>query len=503
MSFLLSQRKVKIIATLGPSLCEKDHLEQAIQAGVNIFRLNFSHAHHDFYEKVIANIREVTATLKAPCAILQDLQGPKIRVKQVQGEKMTLKKGQLVQLSYDFEFCQGSQIGVDLDVFAQVCRPKSKVFIDDGLMGLEVLSVNKGVVECQVMEGGVLTSRKGINLPGASLPVSCLTPKDLEDLQFGLDRDVDYVALSFVRKKSDVEELRQLIQKHPKSERVKIISKIECLEALDSLEQIIASSDGVMVARGDLAVEVGHAMLPSIQKNIINLCNEAHVPVITATQMLDSMADNPRPTRAEVTDVANAVMDGSDAVMLSRETSTGKYPFRCIFTMHNIMKEVQHSSEGIYDYLSLDQDTMEGYQSVGAAACIMALKLDVKLIVSLSTSGLTASYMSGFRPRLPIVAVTHNPKTLTALSLVWGVHTILIDAYNNFVEMSEQLENALLAHDFVKKGDKVALTLGYPVYQKGATNGVQLYEIQKDKTEVPKKYFQKLSYRFINEAKLR
>jgi pyruvate kinase len=325
-----------------------------------------------------------------------------------------------------------------------------------------------------VVYGGILKDRKGMNLPGAKLPVECMTEKDLEDLDFGLKNNVDYVALSFVRHGSDIKKLREIV--NSKNPGTRIIAKIEMLEALENLVEIATLSDGLMVARGDLAVEVGQSQLPQIQKRIIKLCNEMGRPVITATQMLDSMVENPRPTRAEITDVANAVLDGSDALMLSAESASGKHPFKCIQTMHEIILEVERTGHFYYN-ISLENEFLDVAESIAASSSLSALKLHAPVIVCLSTTGRTAMQISNYRPKAHIVAVTHIPETLNRLELVWGIQTVLIHRYKNSEEAMEQIEKILLQYGLCVPGDKIIVTLGLPVQQGSKTNTMRVYTV--------------------------
>ncbi|MCB0357052.1 MAG: pyruvate kinase, partial [Bdellovibrionales bacterium] len=343
---MLADRRAKIVATIGPATSSKENLKKAIEAGMNVARLNFSHGQHQDHLQVIQNIRELSRELKAPVTILQDLQGPKIRVGHFKKGFIELIENTNVKISPNYQEGDDKHIPSDFKELPQVCKAGTKILLDDGLLELQVIEVLGDEVVCKVLHGGVLKNRKGMNLPGVTLPVDCLTEKDLADLDFGLENKVDYVALSFVRFRSDIKKLKEIIQtKHPGT---RVIAKIEMLEALENLEEIVAESDAVMVARGDLAVEVGQSQLPGFQKRIIRICNKMKKPVITATQMLDSMVENPRPTRAEITDVANAVIDGSDALMLSAESASGKFPFKCIATMHEIITEVERDKDLYY-----------------------------------------------------------------------------------------------------------------------------------------------------------
>lgn len=472
----LVDRRVKIVATIGPSLNTEERLKKAIEAGMGIARLNFSHGSHADHLSVIQAIRKVSKSLKAPVSILQDLQGPKIRVGKFVNGSTELVPGAVVTFSPEFERGEGDLIAVDFVEFPQSVKPGMLVLLDDGLMQVKVLSVSGQQVKAEVIYGGTLKDRKGMNLPGAELPVECLTEKDLEDLEFGLAHDVDYIALSFVRRGDDIRRLRDLIeQKRPGT---KIVAKIEMLEALDNLEEIIRLSDAVMVARGDLAVEVGQSQLPGIQKRIIQLSNYLQRPVITATQMLDSMVENPRPTRAEITDVANAVIDGSDALMLSAESASGQYPFECIRTMHDIITEVEKTTDLYYD-ISLNDDRLEVAGAIAASACLTALKVEASAIVCLTTTGKTAGLISHYRPKAKIIAVTTAMETLNRLELSWGLQTFVIKPYQSAEDAIGQIEELLLKYGLVKLGDRIVVTLGMPVSEKSKTNTLRVVEVRK------------------------
>lgn len=469
---IIAERRTKIVATIGPASRSREGLEKAIRAGMNVARLNFSHGRHEDHLEVIRHIRELSLELAAPVAILQDLQGPKIRVGKLKNGQVELKEGDEVKISTTLELGDEKVLTTDFKELPEACQPGTRILLDDGLLELTVLRVEKTEVTCRVVYGGLLKDRKGMNLPGAQLPVECLTDKDLEDLDFGLKNNVDYVALSFVRQGRDIQKLREIVQ--AKNPGTKIIAKIEMLEALQNLQEIITLSDGVMVARGDLAVEVGQTQLPLSQKRIIQMCNDIGRPVITATQMLDSMVENPRPTRAEITDVANAVLDGSDALMLSAESASGKYPFKCIQTMHEIILEVERTSD-LYYNISLENEFVDVAESIGASASLSALKLNAPVIVCMSTTGKTAIQISNFRPKAQIVAATYVPETLNRLELVWGIQTLLIQRYKSSEEAMEQIEEKLLQYGLCQPGDKIILTMGLPVQQKAKTNTMRVY----------------------------
>ncbi len=472
---MLSERRAKIVATIGPALSSKENLKKAIEAGINVARLNFSHGSHEDHLFSIKTIKALSKELKAPVTILQDLQGPKIRVGRFPEGSIELTEGEVVSISHNYEEGSQGKIPTDFKNIEKVCKPGAKILMDDGLFELVVKEIKGDEVFCKVIYGGTLKDRKGINLPGLELPIDCLTEKDLKDLEFGLENNVDYVALSFVRTGNDIKILRDLINK--KNPHIKIIAKIEMLEAIDNLEEIIELSDAVMVARGDLAIEIGHTHLPAMQKKIIALCNEMDRPVVTATQMLDSMVHNPRPTRAEVTDVANAVLDGSDALMLSAESATGDHPFKCISTMHEIIKEVEAGDGFFYYDISLDPDLVEGPEAIAASACLTAMKIDANAIVCLSTSGRTATLVSGFRPKARVISMTKIEDTLNALELPWGIQTFAIDTYNSTDEAIENVEEILVKYGLVSEGDKIVLTLGVPVLSGTKTNSIIVHTV--------------------------
>lgn len=463
----LHLRKVKIVATLGPSTSSEESIEKAILSGMNVARLNFSHGTHELHEKNILTLRKLSQKLKAPIAILQDLQGPKIRVGQFENGQIVLEKDQVIEMTTESVVGSGQLIPTDLHSLTEIVKPGFKVLLDDGLIELQVLEVKKPRVVLKVIYGGILKNRKGINIPEAQLPINSLTEKDLADLEFGLKNQVDYVALSFVRHGRDIRYLRELIEQRQSNAR--IIAKIEMLEALDNLDEIVRLSDGVMVARGDLAVEVGQSRLPGIQKKIIKLCNDLNKPVITATQMLDSMVENPRPTRAEITDVANAVLDGSDALMLSAESASGKYPFKAIQTMSEIIYEVEKNEEKYYR-ISLENEFLSVPSSIGASACLSALKLNAKAIVCLTTTGKTAQIISGFRPQVPIYAMTKQIEVLNKLELIWGLQTLPISDYKKLEDILVQLDAMVIKYGIGKTGDRIILTLGLPIDQGSKTN---------------------------------
>ncbi len=471
---MLVDRRVKIVATIGPATKNEKNLAKAIQAGMNVARLNFSHGSHEDHLSSIQIIRRLSKDMQAPVTILQDLQGPKIRVGKFENGFIELTEGEKVVITMKPVLGKPGLIPSDFPELAQSVQPGTKILLDDGLLELKVLALRKDELECEVIYGGILKDRKGMNCPGVTLQVDALTKKDLEDLEFGLQNGVDYVALSFVRYGKDIRRLREIID--AKNPNTRICAKIEMVEAIDNLEEIVRLSDAVMVARGDLAVEIGQSRLPGVQKQIIRLANQLNKPVITATQMLDSMVENPRPTRAEITDVANAVLDGSDALMLSAETASGKYPFKCIRTMHEIIREVELNNEHYYK-ISLDNEFLGVAGAVGASASLSALKLDAKVIVCLTTSGKTANIISGFRPKARIIAVTDNFSTLNRLEILWGLQTLNIKPYQKIEDVVSQVEERLIQYGLAKTGDKIVLTLGQPILDGAKTNTLYIFTL--------------------------
>ncbi len=478
---MLADRRVKIVATIGPATRSPEAIRMLIESGMNVARLNFSHGTHEDHLQSIENIRKACVDLDTHVAILQDLQGPKIRVGKMKDGAIELKVGQKVTISTTATLGEGSIIPTDFKDLPRDARSGNRILLDDGLIELKVDRADEENVYAEVVYGGMLKDRKGMNVPGANLSVDCLTPKDLKDLEFGLSKGVDYVALSFVRKGEDIRRLRGLIdKKHPGT---RICAKIEMLEALDNLEDICRLSDIVMVARGDLAVEVGPSLLPGAQKEIINLCNKLGKPVITATQMLESMVNNPTPTRAEVTDVANAVLDGSDALMLSAESASGKYPFKCVQTMGEIILEVERTGKYFYK-MNMDDEFLSVAEAIGASACLTAKKLNATVIVCLTTSGKTATLISRYRPKARIIAATHLTPTLNRLEVAWGIQTVSIDPYDSSDTAILQIEERLLQFGLIEPGDKMIITLGVPVLERGTTNSLRVHIVKSNDVKV-------------------
>lgn len=471
----LSFRKTKIVATIGPASWEKSQLKSMIEAGLNVARLNFSHGDFQQHAKTVQAIREASEELHAPVGILQDLQGPKIRVEGLKEER-TVKAGDQLILS-DMDHHAKDQIGVDVSGLHKFVQIGQSIFIDDGIIELQVKEVNGALIHCEVIFGGIIRPRKGVNLPDADLPIESMTDKDIKDLEDGSPLGFDYVALSFVRNADDIIKLKKRLKDLKSPARV--VAKIEKKEAIENIEAIVDASDAIMVARGDLSVEVGQIHLPLYQKRIIEICNRKGKPVITATQMLDSMQVNSRPTRAEITDVANAVLDGSDALMLSGESAFGKHPVRSVQTMHEIIMEVEKQPSLYYRFESREKKKTRKFttpESIAISAVLCSQQLQARTIVCMSTTGKTAQMISKYRPKAKLVAATAKSEALCKLELCWGVQTLKIGEYSNTEEAIAQVEELLLANNIVQTGDDVVLTLGVPVAQGQKTNAVRVFQ---------------------------
>jgi len=460
--------KTKIVATVGPASNSKETLRALIKEGVDVFRLNFSHGLHETHLKVIQAVRELNAEMGTHVALLQDLQGPKIRVNEVT-EGTELVSGQELiittrELKGNHEIVSTSYQQLPRDV-----KVGDMILIDDGKIELEVLEVRGIDVITKVKYGGPLKSRKGINLPFTKVTAPSLTDKDREDLMFGLNNRIDWVALSFVRKASDIEELREIINAHNPATR--IIAKIEKPEALENLDSIIEATDGVMVARGDLGVEIWMEEVPMVQKKIVEKCNCLAKPVIVATQMMESMIENPRPTRAETNDVANAVMDGADALMLSAETASGKYPLEVIRSMVRTISSVEKQAKIFYRYRPVDPASpVYINDSLILAACKLAQEVNAKAIVGLTESGYTAFKASSHRPQTNIFAFTHNPSILNTLSLVWATKAYFYTKNSSTDETIADVESILKKDGHLESGDVFISLTSIPIQEKNRTN---------------------------------
>ena len=460
-------RKAKIVATIGPASQKEEILEQLIRAGMNVARMNFSHGTHEQHAERIALIRKVAERLGVPIGILQDLQGPKIRVGELP-EILQLSEGELVTLYAPGTTPpdgEGKKIPVDFRQLFDSVRTSDRLLLDDGRLTLEVVSVREqDALTAKVIIGGSLSSHKGINLPGVHLRIAGFTKKDKADLAFGMSQNVDAVAISFVRTAEDVKKVREALEPLSNGKRLPLlIAKLEKPEALDNLDAILDIVDGVMVARGDLGVELPPERVPTLQKQIIRTANARAKLVITATQMLESMISNPLPTRAEASDVANAIFDGTDAVMLSAETAAGKYPVESVQMMDRIVREAEtHFMEWGA------QQSVSGFEhsdaaSMSRAAQALANDKNVTAVACFTTRGQTAWLMSKIRPRVPIIAFTPNQDTYQRLTFLWGVRPQRVEFVNSLEEMLYHVEADLLRSSVVQPGDQVVMVCGFPV----------------------------------------
>ncbi|MHB8057326.1 MAG: pyruvate kinase [Desulfuromonadaceae bacterium] len=465
-------RKTKIVATVGPACSSPEMILKLMQAGVDIFRLNFSHGDNAQKLELIRTIRHISDKLGRQAGILGDLQGPKIRTGKMAGDGMLLVKGQEVVITTDNVLGSDGVIPTIYQSLPHDVHPGSRILLDDGLLELKVVAVDGERVRCLVVTGGLLKNNKGINLPGVDVSAPCLTEKDLLDLDFALEAGVDFIALSFVRTAEDIKEIKKIIA--DKGKDTPVVAKIEKPEALRNFKKILEATDAVMVARGDLGVEIEPEKVPIYQKKIIQACNKAGKPVITATQMLDSMIRNPRPTRAETSDVANAIVDGTDAIMLSAETASGDYPIESVETMVRIAKDVEHT-----DFLASvvpDSSASTVAQAVAESSCRTAAKLKAKAIVVFTRSGSTAALISAFRPSTPIMAFTTSLAIRRRLSLYWGVHCTSVGIMEDTDQQISEVEKKLLATGF-RRGDLVIITMGIPIETRGSTNLMKVHEL--------------------------
>ena len=470
---MTSMRRTKIVCTLGPSSDRPEVLEEMIRAGMNVVRLNFSHGTRADHGDKIRIIRELSARLDRPIAILQDLAGPKIRIGSIPDPGIVLKPGADLILTSKEQEGTIERVTVFYPHLPREVKKGDRLLLADGRLELTVVKTRATEILCRVVTGGVLTSHKGINLPTGTIRAPAMTEKDREDLIFGLSQDVDYVAVSFVRTAEDLSLVRKVIRSHGKD--VPVVAKIEKHEAVDHLEDIVKASDGVMVARGDLGVEIPLENVPLVQKRIIAAANAHGKFVITATQMLRSMVDAPRPTRAEAADVANAVLDGTDAVMLSEETASGDYPAEAVRFMDRICRAAE---EGFPYRRFLEMKPQKDVsESVAHAACVLADHLDAKVIASHTYSGATARYISRFRPRQPIIALSPEPKTVTRLAMIWGCLPQLAENPENTDDLLDKAASSVLATGALSAGDLIVMTLGHPIWLTGSTNTLQVKRI--------------------------
>ncbi len=469
------KRRTKIVCTLGPATSDPAAVAGLIDGGMDVARLNFSHGTHEVHGRSIRLLRRLARERNRSIAILQDLQGPKIRTGALEGgEAVFLRAGQ--QLVITTKQVEGNTevISTTFAALSRELEPGNRLLLSDGLIELRVEQVGETEVTCRVVNGGRLEEHQGINLPGVPLRLSAITEKDERDLRFGIDHGVDYVALSFVRCADDVRSLRRLLDAANSS--IQVVAKLEKPEAIENLAAILEISDAVMVARGDLGVELSPERVPSVQKTIIRAANQRRVPVITATQMLESMIRDPRPTRAEVSDVANAVFDGTDAVMLSGETAVGDYPVQALQMMARIALEAESSRAS-----PVEPPGEEGRLSVPETVCrsiaAAARSMDLRAVIVFTQSGSTARLVSMYRPPVPIYAFSPNREILRRTALYWGVHSLWLRKVGSIERMIEKAEARLLEEKLVDPGDLVAIAAGAPIGARGSTNLMELHRV--------------------------
>ena len=449
-------KKTKIVCTLGPVSENEETLRELIKNGLNVCRLNFSHGSHEEHKGRMDLVKKLREELNMPTAILLDTKGPEIRTGKFDAPEVLLEEGQTFTITMkdvmgNKEMCTVSYKGLANDV-----KTGDTILIDDGLVGLTVKEVNGDDIVCEVQNSGIVKNHKGVNVPGVKVNLPAITEKDRSDIEFGIEQGIDFIAASFVRKVSDVLAIREILEEN-NATHIKIISKIENQEGVDNLDEIIAVSDGIMVARGDLGVEIPTEEIPVVQKLMIKKCNEAGKPVITATQMLDSMIRNARPTRAEVTDVANAIYDGTDAIMLSGETAAGKYPVEAVKTMATIAKRAEETMRNRRTKINKSKNVTD---AISYATCTTAMDLDAKAILSSTASGHTARMVSKFRPDCPIIATTSDESVRRQLSLTWGVLPVMRNKSANTDQVIVNSIEAAKTAEYVNENDIVVITAG-------------------------------------------
>ncbi len=468
----MKERKTKIVCTIGPSTSSRKMLRRLILAGMNVARLNFSHGTHEEHQKVFERIRALSKSLNRPVAVIQDLQGPKIRTGKIKGGMLDLKAGEEFVITSRRILGEPGIVSTSYGGIIKDLNKGHSILIDDGLMELKVVEKDRTNLFCKVITGGVLHESKGINLPGVKTRIPSLTRKDKKDLAAGIAMGVDYLALSFVRSAKDVKSLKRELKRL--DAEIPVIAKIEKPQALEELDEILDACEGIMVARGDLGVELSPEKVPMAQKMMIRKANLKRKLVITATQMLESMTNHPIPTRAEASDVANAILDGTDAVMLSGETSVGRYPVKTVQMMERIAIQAE---AGRSDENHSCQKASSFPDALSESACRAAEDLDLKSIVAFSQSGFTARIISKYRPSVPIIALTHDEGVQRRMSLYRGVDPILMPLLENTDQLINAVEDLLLKQKLLRKNDRIALLSGIPIEARGKTNMLKLHVV--------------------------
>ena len=467
--------RTKIVCTIGPASEDKETLGKMIDAGMDVCRLNFSHGSHEEHKKRIDTIKEVRHEKGAPIAILLDTRGPEIRTGDFEEKDIRLEVGQAFTITMDDVIGNRERCTVTYKELSKDVSVGDRILIDDGLIELSVKELSEKDMVCEVVNSGVINNKKGVNVPNVKINLPAITAKDESDIIFGIENDIDYIAASFVRKASDVIEIKEILENNG-GKKIKIIAKIENQEGVDNIKEILDVADGIMIARGDLGVEVPTEQMPILQKELIKACNKSSKPVITATQMLDSMIRNPRPTRAEVTDVANAIFDGTDAIMLSGETAAGNYPVQAVETMNRIA----HAAESTIDYdgnlhnRKLDKQ-LTVTNAISHATCTTASDLKAKAIVTATASGYTARMVSSYKPKSPIIASTNSEKTYRQINLLWGVIPIKGADASCTEDLIQGAVDEAILQGHIKDGDLVVITAGVPVGKSGTTNLIKVH----------------------------
>ena len=472
-------KKTKIVCTIGPASRDADTMREMLEAGMNVARLNFSHGTHEEHRKTIETFRRVRDEQDRPAAILLDTKGPEIRLGDFENGSEILEEGD--EFTLTSEECPGTKERVSTTYKALPSQVSlgTSILIDDGRVRLRVAGTTEDEVRCIVVNGGKVSNRKGVNIPNQSLDLEYISEADRQDILFGIEMDVDYVAASVVRSGADVKILRSLLNENG-GDRIKIISKIENTEGIENFKEILALSDGIMIARGDMGVEVDFEKLPGIQKKFIKECCKAGKTVITATQMLESMTHSPAPTRAEITDVANAVFDGTSAVMLSGESAAGDYPVETVKAMAKIVSQAEEDAEEVnqYKFLEVETNDRDVSNAMGHAACTTAHDIKASAIVAITTSGYTAEMMAKYKPVEPIIAATPDSKTYHQQALTRGVYPVLTQRSSNWNDLMEKAIEGAERMKFVKKGDCIVLSAGMPLQVPGTTNLIRVKTIE-------------------------
>lgn len=469
--------RTKVIATLGPASNTPEKIEELIKAGMDIARLNFSHGSAEDHKRVISNVRTASKKAGKDVGILLDLQGPKIRIGKIENRVIILEEGRNIIITTRDVPGNDKEVSTNYEGLPADLSIGAHILLDDGLLELEVQKISDTDIECKIIRGGELSEKKGINIPNARLSIKSLTDKDREDMLIGINAHVDFIAISFIRDAEDVQSVKNILKQNGAS--IPVIAKIEMPEAIENLEEILKVADGIMVARGDLGVEISPEKVPIYQKLIIRRCNEEAIPVITATQMLESMIHNPRPTRAEASDVANAIVDGTDAIMLSGETAVGKYPVEAV----EMMKRIGYATEeSLLDSIRPNPEHIkvkgDPEHAVAHAVYYTALDIKAKAIVALTKTGGTPCIISKYRPDIPVIGITHTEPILRRLSLYWGVKGIMVEAIDNTDVMIDIVEKKLLQEKLVEKGDTIIITFGVPMGIAGSTNMLMIHHIK-------------------------